>query len=52
MEDHIAIRPDRNLLYGRLVNILLNGLYLWDVVFHENKSHCLVLIRGIDVGLI
>ena len=34
MEDHIPIRPDRILLFGRQTF----KWSLWDVIFHENNS--------------
>ena len=34
MEDHIPIRPDRSLLFGRQTS----KWSIWDVVFHENNS--------------
>ena len=34
MEDHILIRPDGSLLFGRQTS----KLSLWDAVFHEDDS--------------
>ena len=34
MEEHIPIRPDRSLVFGRKTS----KWSLWDVVFHENDS--------------
>ena len=36
MDDHIPIRPDRSLLFGRQTS----KWSLWEVDFHENNSNC------------